>query len=170
MCDFLLTRRSLCWAPCHSPLSDLKAKSQTAASCLLMKHCHPSAGFVDSVIYWLEYFDVDVNSGCDFWHLAFFLPCIFLCCKMFKNLKNELHLHSKICKWGHFNTQNKCTESYLCNLCCLQIRFKYNSIQLTHKSHLIQSTVNRARRKKMLCFTTHYSKTCNNVTICSNTC
>ncbi len=56
--DFVLTRRSLRWASCHSLVSGFKAKSKTAASRLLMKHCHPSTGFVDRVIYWLEHIDV----------------------------------------------------------------------------------------------------------------
>lgn len=50
--DFVLTRRSLRWACCHSP-----SQSKTAASRLLMKHCHPSTGSVDRVIYWLEHID-----------------------------------------------------------------------------------------------------------------
>lgn len=57
ICDFPLTRRSLRWASCHSPVSDLKAKSKTAVSRLLMKHCHPSTGFVDRVIYSVEQID-----------------------------------------------------------------------------------------------------------------
>lgn len=35
-------------ASCHSPVSNLEAKSKTAASCLQMKHCQPFTCFVDS--------------------------------------------------------------------------------------------------------------------------
>lgn len=38
-------------------LSLSSVRSKTAASCLQMKHCQPSTGFVYREIYWIEHID-----------------------------------------------------------------------------------------------------------------